>query len=242
MLAIPAIDLIDGRCVRLTEGAFDSIQVYGDNPAAAARAFGEAGARRLHVVDLDAARGSGHNRGRIAEIRAAFTGILDVGGGVRSLDDILELRDIGADLVVIGTALANSPDKAARWASRAGPVLTAGIDARGGKVKTSGWQEGSSLKAVELAGRAGELGMVEIIYTDIARDGTLSGPNIPETLTVAEACGLPVIISGGVGSLKDLEPLAQSRPRGIKGVILGKSLYEGTVHLPDAVELLQGAL
>ena len=240
MLAIPAIDLIEGRCVRLTEGAFDSIRVYGDDPADIARAFAEAGARRLHVVDLDAARGTGNNRRSIAKIRASFPGILDVGGGVRSLNDILELRSIDVDLIVIGTALVKSPDEAARWASKAGPVLAAGIDARGGEVKTSGWQEGSSVRAVELAARARELGMVEIIYTDIARDGTLSGPNIPETLAVADASGLRVIISGGVGSLKDLEPLARSRPKGIKGVILGKSLYEGTVHLPDALSLLEG--
>ena len=238
MIAIPAIDLIDGRCVRLTEGAFDTVRVYGEDPAATALSFAEAGAERLHVVDLDAARGRGDNRPRVAEIRKAFPGTMDVGGGVRTIDEARRLKEMGVDLMVVGTALVRNPDEVARWSAELGPMIVAGIDAWNGEVKILGWEDGSTLKATELASRAKELGVVEIIYTDISRDGTLIGPNIPETVALAESSSLPVIISGGVGSMDDLETLADRPPKGVKGVILGKSLYEGAVDLSAAVRLL----
>lgn len=240
MIAIPAIDLIDGHCVRLTEGVFDTAKIYGDDPAAVAGEFAAAGAERLHVVDLDAARGLGDNRDAIREIRKSFPGILDVGGGVRSLNDARALRDTGVDLLVIGTALVQRPDEVASWAESLGPVLVAGIDARDGDVKISGWEAGSSVRATDLALKARDLGLVEIIYTDISRDGTLSGPNIPETSAVAGISGLPVIISGGVGSMADLESLAACPPAGVSGVIFGKALYEGRVNLKEAVRILGG--
>jgi phosphoribosylformimino-5-aminoimidazole carboxamide ribotide isomerase len=240
MIAIPAIDLIDGRCVRLTEGVFDTAKVYGDDPAAVARGFAEAGVRRLHLVDLDAARGEGNNREVIAEVRKAFPGILDVGGGVRSLEDAKSLGDLGVDLMVVGTALAKDPDEVARWAAILPGSLVAGIDAREGEVKISGWESGSSLRAVGLAAKAREIGMAEIIYTDIARDGTLTGPNVPETVAVAEASGLPVVISGGVSGMDDLRSLADDPPVGVSGVIFGKALYEGHIDLSEAVRLLGG--
>lgn len=238
MIAIPAIDLINGRCVRLTEGVYDTEKAYSDNPAAMAASFAASGASRLHVVDLDAARGQGNNRDAIKAIRAAFPGTMDVGGGVRSLKDAEALRNIGVDFLVVGTALVKQPDEVASWASELGPVLIAGIDARDGEVKVAGWEAGSSIRATDLAARAGELGMVEIIYTDISRDGTLTGPNVSETVAMAEASGLPVIISGGVGSMADLEALAADPPGGVSGVIFGKALYEGRVDLSRAVELL----
>jgi len=240
MIAIPAIDLIGGRCVRLTEGDFNTVKIYGDDPAALARSFAEAGAERLHLVDLDAARGTGSNRDSIKEVRRVFPGILDVGGGIRSIEDARNLKDLGVDLLIVGTALVRRPEEIALWAEELGPVIVAGIDAREGEVKISGWEAGSSLMAVDLAVKARELGVVEIIYTDISRDGTLSGPNIPETAAVAEASGLPVIISGGVGSMADLEQLASERPAGVTGVIFGKALYEGRVDLERAVNMLKG--
>jgi phosphoribosylformimino-5-aminoimidazole carboxamide ribotide isomerase len=241
MIAIPAIDLIDGHCVRLTEGVFDTAKVYGDDPAAVAREFARSGAERLHVVDLDAARGSGHNRDTIRKIRDAFPGLLDVGGGIRSLEDARALRDAGVDLLVVGTALVRKPEEVAAWAAELGPVLVAGIDARDGEVKVSGWEAGSSIRAADLAFKARTLGLIEIIYTDISRDGTLSGPNIAETAAVAEVSGLPVIISGGVGSAADLEVLAVDPPRGVSGVIFGKALYEGKLNLEDAIRILGGS-
>ena len=240
MIAIPAIDLIDGRCVRLTEGVFDTAKVYGDDPAAVARGFADAGVRRLHLVDLDAARGSGNNRSVIEAVRKAFPGTLDVGGGVRSLEDARILKDLGVDLMVVGTALAKDPDEVARWAARLGGSLVAGIDARDGEVKISGWEAGSSLRATDLAAKAREVGMTEIIYTDIARDGTLSGPNVAETAAVAKASGLPVVISGGVSGMDDLRALAADPPEGVSGVIFGKALYEGRIDLDEAVRLLGG--
>ena len=241
MTAIPAIDLIDGHCVRLTEGVFDTAKIYGDDPAAVARSFAEAGARRLHVVDLDAARGSGSNRDAIKAIRKAFPGILDVGGGIRSIEDARVLKSIGVDLLIAGTALVKKPDDIAAWAEELGPMIVAGIDARDGEVKVSGWEDGSSLRAVDLAAKVRDLGVVEIIYTDISRDGTLSGPNIPETAAIAASSGLPVIISGGVGSMGDLELLAKEKPAGVTGVIFGKALYEGRVNLKEAIQILGGS-
>lgn len=240
MIAIPAIDLIDGCCVRLTEGAFDSVRVYGDDPAAIAKSFAEAGAQRLHVVDLDAARGQGNNSRAISAIRKAFPGTMDLGGGVREAKDVRLLLDIGVDLIVVGTTLAKTPEKVGEWAARYGGVFIAGIDARDGEVKTSGWEQGSGLQAVNLAVKARELGLIEIIYTDIARDGTMRGPNIPKTAELAEASGLPVVISGGVGSMANLADLAENPPKGITGVIFGKALYEGVIDLSAAVRILEG--
>lgn len=241
MIAIPAIDLIDGRCVRLTEGIFDTAKVYDEDPVSVARGFAEAGAERLHVVDLDAARGSGGNRDSIRAVRKVFPGIMDVGGGVRSLDDALSLRDIGIELLVVGTALVRRPEDVAAWIAKLGPVFVAGIDALEGEVKVSGWEAGSSIRASDLAVQARDLGVVEIIYTDISRDGTLSGPNVPETVVLAAASGLPVIISGGVGNMAHLESLASDPPAGVSGVIFGKALYEGRINLKEAIRLLGGA-
>ena len=238
MTAIPAIDLIDGHCVRLTKGAFDTAKVYGKDPVTVARSFAESGTDRLHVVDLDAARGSGHNRAAIKGIRKVFPGLLDVGGGIRTLEDARALKEMGVDLMVVGTALATDPDGVSSWVEKLGDVLVAGIDARDGMVKISGWKDGSALRALDLAAQVREMGLVEIIYTDISRDGTLLGPNIQETAAIAAVSGLPVVLSGGIGSMKHLEILAAKRPDGITGVIFGKALYEGRVDLKRAITLL----
>lgn len=240
MIAIPAIDLIDGHCVRLTEGNFNKVQVYNKNPVTMARLFAELGAERLHVVDLDAARGQGNNRKVIAKIRRAFPNTLDIGGGVRSSQDAKELYDIGVNLIVVGTTFVENPEEVAEWTAKYGNLFVAGIDARDGIVKTAGWEKSSSLRATDLALKAENFGLVEIIYTDIARDGTMRGPNILETEAVAKASGLPVIISGGIGSADDLKKLTRERLEGITGVIFGKALYEGCVDLPEAIKILRG--
>ena len=240
MIAIPAIDLIDGRCVRLTEGLFNTAKIYKDDPAGVAAGFAEAGVKRLHLVDLDAARGVGDNRAVIAAVRKAFPGILDVGGGIRSLDDVKALEDLGVDLMIVGTALAKDTAEVARWAAQVPGVLAAGIDARDGEVMISGWETSSALRATDLAIKARDIGMAEIIYTDISRDGTLTGPNVPETVAVAKASGLPVVISGGVSGMDDLRSLAADPPEGVSGVIFGKALYEGHIDLKEAVGLLGG--
>lgn len=240
MFAIPAIDIIDGCCVRLLQGQFDKKSVYGENPAAVAQSFAEAGASRLHVVDLDAARGNRNNRISISAIRHVFPGIVEVGGGVRSPEDVVNLLELGIDRLIVGTALVQRPEEVAEWTKRFGPVFIAGIDARDGLVKVSGWEEGSAMRAADLAAKARQLGMTEIIYTDIARDGTMQGPNLEQTAVIAEASGLPVIISGGVSGMNDLENLAAAPPAAVSGVIFGKALYEGRINLSEAVRLLEG--
>lgn len=238
---IPAIDLIGGRCVRLTQGDYARSTEYREDPAAVAREFARAGATRIHVVDLDAARGGGNNRDAIAGIRAAFEGILEVGGGVRTYDDVRGLLDVGVDRLVVGTVLARDPDSVARWCRAHSGVIVAGIDARDGVVKVSGWTEDDGLSAEALAATAGGLGCVSIIYTDISVDGTGDGPDLPGARAVRRASDLPVIASGGVGSVEHVEAVAAAHPEGIVGVIAGRALYEGAIDLASVLERFPSA-
>jgi phosphoribosylformimino-5-aminoimidazole carboxamide ribotide isomerase len=272
MTLIPAIDLLDGACVRLHQGSFDSARRYASDPVEVALGFARAGARWVHVVDLDAARGAGArsagvgaearypggaNRAAIRRIREALGGAegppgcrLEVGGGIRTEQDLAELTEAGVDRLVLGTVLVREPQRVAAWVSArsartrysgvgwraatgAGPELWAGIDARDGRVRVAGWQEEGGLEDLELARRARELGLAGIVYTSIAHDGTLAGPDIERTNRVAEACGLPVILSGGIGSVEDVERVERRRAVGVAGVIVGKALYEGRVDLAE---------
>lgn len=230
---IPAIDLLDGGCVRLTQGDYARSRTYRNDPSEVAREFAAAGATRLHVVDLDAARGSAPNREAVARIRGVFDGVLEVGGGVRSERDVDELLGAGADRLVIGTVLAREPELVGRWAEWHEGVFIAGIDARDGMVKVSGWREDSRLRAEEVAARAGALRCVSIIYTDIEVDGTGSGPDLEGARAIYRSGGLPVIASGGVGSAADIEAAAGSAGDGIVAVIAGRALYEGALDLGD---------
>ena len=230
---IPAIDVLDGGCVRLTQGDYERRRTYRDDPSQVAREFAAAGATRLHVVDLDAARGNSPNREAISGIRAAFGGVLEVGGGVRSERDVDELLGAGADRLVVGTVLAREPHLVGRWAERHEGVFIAGIDARGGIVRVSGWQEETELRAEEVAARAGSLGCVSIIYTDIEVDGTGAGADLDGARAMYRAGGVPVIVSGGVGSAADIEAAAAGAAEGIVAVIAGRALYEGTLDLGD---------
>ena len=242
MIVIPAIDLLGGSCVRLAQGSYASARRYAGDPAEVALGFARAGVRWVHVVDLDAARGlAGANREAIRRIRGALGAArLEVGGGIRSAEDLAELSAAGADRLVLGTVLVRAPAEVAAWVSAreaagAGPELWAGIDARDGQVRVSGWEEESGLEDLELARRARELGLGGIIYTSIARDGTLAGPDIERTNRVAEAGGLPVILSGGIGSPADVDRVARERVEGVVGVIVGKALYEGRVDLEQLI-------
>jgi len=239
MLAIPAIDLLSGRCVRLRQGAYDSAEVYSRKPDEIAARYAAAGAKRLHIVDLDAARGRGDNHRVIRKIRKAFPGTINLGGGIRSLEIARRILEMGIDLLVVGTALVKTPRQVSKWADVLGPVLIAGIDAEGGLVRISGWREGSVIRSAKLAARIKGLGLKEIIYTDISRDGMLTGPNIQESVAIAENAGLPLIISGGVGELAHLQAIVDAVPAGISGVILGKALYEGRFLLEDAIRLME---
>lgn len=232
MILLPAIDLLDGRVVRLHQGDYDRVTAYSDRPEEVAHGFEAAGARHLHVVDLDAARGQGHNRDAIRRIRSAFSGTVQVGGGVRSLEEARRLVDLGVDRLILGSLLVLDVEAAREIVLETGAVILAGIDARDGWVKIKGWKEGEGIVDTDLARRVAPLGVRGIVYTNISRDGTLGGPDWERTDRVREAAGLPVILSGGVARMEDLERAA--RTGGIAGVILGKSLYHGTIDLEAA--------
>jgi len=236
MTVYPAIDLRGGRCVRLLQGAFDRETVYGDDPVAVARGFAAAGARWLHVVDLDGARA-----GRPVQtdlVRAICAGVaipVQVGGGLRDAAAVDAVLAAGAKRAVLGTIAVQDPDLA-RTLCRAHPGRVAlGLDARNGRLRTAGWTEDSPLGPAALAARAAELGAAAIIYTDVGRDGTEQGPDLEGTRAVARAAGVPVIASGGVGSLDHVRAVAQLSSDGVAGVIIGRALYTGAVRLADAL-------
>ncbi len=239
VILYPAIDLKDGRCVRLEKGDMARATVYADDPAAQARAFAAAGCRWIHVVDLDGATsGRPVNAAAVARILEAVEVPVQLGGGIRdraTLDDWLAR---GVRRVVLGTAALRDPDLV-RAACRDHPGrIAVGIDARGGRVAVEGWVETSDVDALELALRFEDAGVAAIVYTDIDRDGVLAGPNVAATAALAERLTTPVIASGGVASLDDLRALRAAASAGIEGVICGRALYDGRIDLADALAVL----
>lgn len=235
----PAIDLKGGACVRLRQGEMDQATVYCADPAAQARAWQQAGCRWLHVVDLDGAfAGASRNGAAVAAILAASRVPVQLGGGIRDLAAIERWLSAGVARVILGSAAARNP-ALVREACRLHPGRIAiGIDARRGLVATEGWAETSDLPALDLARRFEDAGAAAIIYTDIGRDGMLTGLNLDETLALAEAVATPVIASGGVGALADLAALKQAAGTRIEGVIVGRALYDGRVGVAEALALL----
>jgi phosphoribosylformimino-5-aminoimidazole carboxamide ribotide isomerase len=234
VLLIPAIDLRGGRCVRLLRGSFSQATSYAEDPAETARGFAALGARWVHVVDLDAAEGKGKdNLDVIRRIRAAVPPScrLEAGGGVRSAEQAERLLLSGVDRVVLGTVLVRDPAAVRGWIKRFGPRFAAGVDAVDGRVRVAGWTEDGGRGDTEVAGELAALGFRWLIYTNISRDGTLAGPDIPRTSAAARAAGLPTILSGGIGSAEDIEQAAAQKDPLVTGVILGKALYEGRVDL-----------
>lgn len=239
-MIIPAIDIIDGKCVRLYRGSFDRVTVYGDDPVSIALAFAEAGARYIHVVDLDAARGSaGNNRELAARIKRETGCVVELGGGIRSERDIEEILALGVERLILGTVMVRNPEEVQGWVERYGRVFIAGIDARNGKVKVSGWEEDGGIGDVELASMARNMGIDRIIYTSISKDGVLEGPDIEATNRIAEVSGAKVVLSGGIGSEADIGDVYRIRKEGIVGTIVGKAIYEGLVDLERMIELFQ---
>ena len=236
MIIIPAIDLIDGKCVRLTKGDYSTSKIYNEDPVETAKAFEAAGARRIHIVDLDAARGDGNNRAVIKKIRASVSSLVETGGGIRTTDDVKELIDCGITRMIAGTVLARDPDLVAGWISRFGKYFIAGIDALNGEVKVSGWEKGSGLSDTELAKQSAEMGIISIVYTNIAKDGMLSGPDLENTIRVAGESGLPVILSGGISSAEDISRvITRGDKSGITGIITGKAVYEGRIDIASVI-------
>ena len=237
MIILPAIDIKDGRCVRLYQGDYAKVTTYDDDPVQVALRWQEAGAQWLHVVDLDGARqGEPVNAELIGRIRAATMMHIEVGGGMRSLAYIEQVLNLGIERVILGTVvLANRPlllEALQRWRER----IVVGLDARDGFVATAGWYDTSQVKATELAAELCALGVPRFIYTDIARDGLLQGPNLPAMAEMQRAASCPLIASGGVSSLDDLRALATLD---VEGVIVGKALYTGAIDLAEALRKIE---
>ena len=248
---IPAIDLLDGRCVRLAQGNYDAATVYEDDPGATAARFasivaaappavdGGSSVRWLHVVDLDGAKqGRPANTDAVRAILAAADGFsVELGGGIRELSTIEEWFELGVARVILGTAALRDPELVREAAGRFPDRIVVGIDARDGRVAVSGWIETSEIVAVSLAKRFEEVGVTALIYTDIARDGMGTGPNLEATAQLAEAVSVPVIASGGVGSEDHVREALAFADRGVAGLIVGRALYTGAVDLGRALEI-----
>ncbi|MGC1309722.1 MAG: 1-(5-phosphoribosyl)-5-[(5-phosphoribosylamino)methylideneamino]imidazole-4-carboxamide isomerase [Phormidesmis sp.] len=236
MDVIPAIDLLEGHCVRLFQGDYEQSQVFSENPVEIARQWESEGATRLHLVDLDGAKaGKPENWWAIEAIAQATNIPIQVGGGLRDGDRVSALFDLGVQYAILGTAAVENPELVGQLSAKFPGRIIVGIDAREGKVATRGWLETSEVMAVDLAKRMGEMGAAAIIYTDIERDGTLKGPNLPALRELATAIDTPVIASGGVSALSDLLSLLGLVPSGVSGVIIGKALYTGDVSLKQAI-------
>jgi phosphoribosylformimino-5-aminoimidazole carboxamide ribotide isomerase len=236
----PAIDLRGGDVVRLAQGEADRQTSYGTDPAAQARTFADAGARWLHVVDLDRAFGTGDNDPAIAAIVAAVGTRLavQVGGGVRSVERARALADLGVTRVILGTAAVERPALVDEVVAALGPAAVAvGIDARDGAVALRGWTETSAVQATDLGIRVAGQGVRTVIYTDIARDGMLGGPDLAGSVALQAAAGVSVIASGGIATLDDLRAVAAA---GLGGAITGRALYEGRFALADALAIARG--
>lgn len=239
MDVIPAIDLLGGHCVRLHQGDYDQVTTFSDDPLAQALSWQSQGASRLHLVDLDGARqGQTVNDAAVRAITEALTIPVQLGGGVRTSERAEQLLELGLDRVILGTLAVDDPDQVCRLAERHPGRIVVGIDARGGQVATRGWLDNSALQATEVARRFEGSGVAALITTDIATDGTLAGPNLPFLRAMAEASSIPIIASGGVGSLSDLLSLLVLAPLGVEGVIVGRALYDGGLDLRDALQAI----
>lgn len=240
MILIPAIDLKDGHCVRLRQGVLDDVTVFSEDPAAIAEQWLEQGARRLHLVDLNGAfAGKPKNKAAIKAILNAVDNEIPVqiGGGIRDLDTIETYLDLGIRYVIIGTAAVKTPGFLRDACSAFPGSIIVGLDAKDGKVATDGWSKVSGHNVLDLAKKFEDYGCESIIYTDIGRDGMLNGVNIDATVRLAQHVTIPVIASGGVTDIKDIQALCEVEDEGVEGVILGRSIYEGTLDFAEAQTL-----
>lgn len=239
MDVIPAIDLLQGRCVRLYQGDYEQSQVFNDNPIEVARLWAEQGASWLHLVDLDGAKiGKPVNLETIAGIVQAVSVPIQVGGGLRDRMAVAQLLNLGVQRVILGTVAVEQPQLVADLCQEFPGQIVVGIDARSGLVATRGWLETSEVLATDLAKQMQDVGVAAIIYTDIHRDGTLTGPNMEALREMATELTIPVIASGGVSSVTDLLSLLALEPIGVTGVIVGRALYTGDISLQEALQAI----
>ncbi|MBL8654671.1 MAG: 1-(5-phosphoribosyl)-5-[(5-phosphoribosylamino)methylideneamino]imidazole-4-carboxamide isomerase [Alphaproteobacteria bacterium] len=242
MILFPAIDLKGGKCVRLYKGDMAQATVFNDNPGDQAAQFVKAGARWIHVVDLDGAfAGKSVNADAVRAILKNANVPVQLGGGIRDDAAIASWLDAGVTRVILGTIALKDPDFVKRACKTFPAKIVVGIDARGGHVAVQGWAETSDMKAVDLARKFEDSGVAAIVYTDIDRDGALQGPNVDATVAMAKAVSIPVIASGGVASLDDLAVLKRHAKDGIAGVISGRALYDGRIDLRAAIDLLEAS-
>jgi len=237
MLLIPAIDLKDGKCVRLRQGEMSDVTTFSENPAAVARRWVQAGARRLHLVDLNGAiAGKPVNEGAIRSVLAEVGDEIPVqlGGGIRDLDTVERYLDDGLSFVIIGTAAVKNPGFLHDACTAFGGHIIVGLDAKDGKVATDGWSKLTGHEVVDLAKKFEAYGVESVVYTDIERDGMLTGINIEATVKLAQALSIPVIASGGLGNMTDVENLCAVEHEGIEGVICGRAIYNGALDFAAA--------
>ena len=233
---IPAVDIFDGKCVRLEQGKFNAVTIYDKDPVAAAKKWQEKGATRLHVVDLDGAKtGIPKNIDIVKKIIKELEIPVQIGGGIRNLALIEELLAAGADRIILGTSAIDNPNMLSTFCPRFGEKLAVSIDVLHGKVTTHGWQKTKPVDAITLAKEAVKLGVKRFVYTDIKRDGMLTGPNVASLKELVEATDVPVIASGGVSSNEDIAKLIELYPLGVEGCIVGKALYTGAVKLEEVL-------
>ena len=241
MILFPAIDLKEGQVVRLLYGDLDAVTVYGEDPGAQAKAFADIGFPWLHVVDLNGAvEGRPVNDDAVKSIRASFSGKMQLGGGIRTLENIKHWLDLGIDRVILGTIAARDPELV-KEACRLYPgQIVVGIDAKGGKVAVEGWVETGEMTALDLALKFEDAGVAAIVFTDIDRDGALTGVNLQATVDLANAISIPVIASGGVADIDDIKAVMDAKNEGanLEGAISGRALYDGRLDAKEAMELI----
>ena len=238
MITIPAIDLKDGLCVRLLQGKKEDSTVYSDDPASTAHKWESCGARLLHVVDLDGAfTGNQKNFESIRKIREAVNMEIEVGGGIRDMERIDRLVSLGVNRVILGTVAIEKPELVKEACGKYPDKVLVGIDAKNGLVAVKGWVEVTAVKARELALQMQDYGVAGIIYTDISKDGMMTGPNIEATREMVEALNIPVIASGGVSSITDITNLMAIK--NLWGAITGKALYSGAIDLKEAIKITE---
>ncbi len=236
MIVIPAIDLKDGKCVRLLQGKKEHSTTYSDDPVSVARRWVSMGAKLIHIVDLDGAfTGNQKNRDTVKAIREAVDVDLELGGGIRDMDGVREWISLGINRVILGTVAAKHPEIVKEAAQQYPGQILVGIDAKDGKVAIKGWEELTELDALEFARQMVSYGIAGIIYTDISRDGMLTGPNLEATKRMVEAVDIPVIASGGISSIDDIKRLKEIP--GLWGAITGKALYTGKIDLVEAIRV-----
>jgi len=242
MLIIPAIDLKQGQCVRLRQGRMEDATVFSDDPGATARRWADAGCRRLHVVDLDGAfAGRPENKAAVRAMVEACPGLpIQLGGGVRTLDTIEAYLALGLEWVIIGTQAVKEP-AFVKAACQAFPGhIIVGVDAKDGWVATEGWAQASTVSAIDVVKQFADDGVSSVVYTDIGRDGMLSGVNVEATAELARETGCPIVASGGLRDIEDIRALLAVADHGIVGAITGRAIYEGTLDLAEALAMTEG--